>query len=109
MGKDIAENISKKLDGKHGQKFLDNAKKIRDDINDVHSCQTSLKRVLRQTSEVTRELTGNKIANQITKIAKNSPQNISETVTNEHDTEIPEERYVYSKEKQEIIDELKLN
>ena len=42
-------------------------------------------------------------------MAKNSQQNISETVTSEHDKEISEERYVSSKEKQEIIDELKLN
>ena len=54
-------------------------------------------------------MAGNKFANQITKIAKNSQQNISETVTNEHDEEIPEERYVSSKEKQETIDDLKLN
>ena len=54
-------------------------------------------------------MTGNKIANQITKIAKNSKQNISETVTNDHHKEIPEERYVSSKKKQQIIDELKLN
>ena len=54
-------------------------------------------------------MTGNKIANQITKIAKNSKQNISETVTNDHHKEIPEERYVSSKEKQQIIDEPKLN
>ena len=109
MGKDIGENISKNLDGKHGQKFLDHAKKIWYDINDVYSCQTSLKWFHRQTAEVTGELTGNKIANQITKIAKNSQQNISETVTNDHHKEIPEERYVSSKEKQQIIDELKLN
>ena len=53
-------------------------------------------------------MTGNKIANQITKIAKKSQQNISETVTNEHDKEIPEERYVSPEERQKIIDELRL-
>ena len=91
MGKGIGENISKKLCGKHGQKFLDHAKKVWDDINDVYSYQTSSKRVHRQTEEVTGELIGNKIANQITKIAKNSQQNISETVKNENDKEIPKE------------------
>ena len=39
-------------------------------------------------------------------MAKNLQQNISETVTNDHHKEIPEERYVSSKEKQQIIDEL---
>ena len=42
-------------------------------------------------------------------MAKNSKQNISETVTNDHHKEIPEERYGSSKEKQQIIDEPKLN
>ena len=51
-------------------------------------------------------MAGNKIADQITKIAKNSQQNISETVTNDHHKEIPQERYVSSKEKQQIIDEI---
>ena len=50
----------------------------------------------------------NKIANKITKLSKNSQQNNSETVTNEHDKEIPKERYVSLEERQEIIDELRL-
>ena len=50
----------------------------------------------------------NKIANKITKLSKNSQQNNSETVTNEHDKEIPKERYVSLEETQEIIDELRL-
>ena len=39
---------------------------------------------------------------------KRPQQNISETVTNEHDKEIPEERYVSPEERQKIIDELRL-
>ena len=58
----------------------------------------------------------NKIANavaksydgRITKVSKHSQQNNSETVTNEHDKEIPKERYISPKQKQEIIDELRL-
>ena len=49
-------------------------------------------------------MTGNKII----KVSKNSPQNKSKTVTNEHDKEILEERYVSSEERQEIFDELRL-
>ena len=41
------------------------------------------------------------------KISKNSQQNNSETATNEHDKEIPKERYISPEERQEIIDELK--
>ena len=51
---------------------------------------------------------GNKIANIITKVSENSQQNHSETVINEHDKEIPEERYVSPEESQEIIYELRL-
>ena len=39
---------------------------------------------------------------------KKPQQNISETVTNEHDKEIPEERHVSPEERQKIIDELRL-
>ena len=51
---------------------------------------------------------GNNIANKITKVSKNSQQNNSETLTNEHDKEIPKERYISPKERQKIIDNLRL-
>ena len=50
--------------------------------------------------EATGDLIGNTIANKITKISKNSQQYISNTVTNEYDKEIPEERYVPPEERQ---------
>ena len=43
------------------------------------------------------------------KISKNSQQNNSKTVTNEHDKEMPKRRYISPEERQEIIDELRLN
>ena len=51
---------------------------------------------------------GDKIAGKITKVLKSSLKNISEKVLNEHDKEIPKERYMYPEEKQEIIDKLRL-
>ena len=51
---------------------------------------------------------GNKIANRIKKVSKNSQQNNIETVPNEHDKEIPNERYISPEERQEIIDKLRL-
>ena len=62
----------------------------------------------RKTAEATGDLISYKIANKVTKVSKNSQQNTSETVTNEHDKKIPKERYVSPEESQEIIDELKL-
>ena len=58
----------------------------------------------------------NKIANavaksydgRIIKVSKNSQQNNSETVTNEHDKEIPKEKYISPVESQEIIDKLRI-
>ena len=39
---------------------------------------------------------------------QNSQENNLETVTNEHDKEIPKERYISPEETQEIIDDLRL-
>ena len=47
-----------------------------------------------KTVEATGDLTGNKSANKITKVSRNLLQNNSETITNEHDKEIPRERYI---------------
>ena len=77
MGKNIGENISKNLSGKYNQKLPDHAKQSAIDVP-----KTTSKRV-----------TGNKIANKITKISRTPQQNNSETVTNEHDKETPKERY----------------
>ena len=68
----------------------------------VNIAKTSSKQVIQKTAEVTGDLIGNKSANRITKNLKNS-----ETVTNEHDKEIPKERYVPQEERQEIIDNLR--
>ena len=77
--------------------------------------KTATKRVIQETAEATGDLIDNKIANLVaksydgrtTKASKNSLQNNS--VANEHDKEIPKKRYVSPEERQEIIDELRLN
>ena len=48
---------------------------------------------------------GKEIANKNTKVSKDSKQNISETVTNKHDNEIPKKKYVYPEERRQNIDE----
>ena len=100
MGKNIDKNISKNLSSKYGQKLLGHAKKSATD-----ALKTFSKRFIQNTGETI----GNKIANRPTKVSKNSQQNISETVTNEHDKEIPKERYVSPEERQNIIDNLIFN
>ena len=61
-----------------------------------------------KTTEATGNLIGNKIADKIAKVSKTSQQNNSETVTNQHNKEIPKERYMSLEERQKIIDVLKL-
>ena len=49
-----------------------------------------------------------KIANRVTNVSRRSLQNNSETITNEHDKEIPKERYISPEERHKIIDDLRL-
>ena len=63
-------------------------------------------RAIQKRAEGTGDLSGNKIANKITKAWKYSPEDTSETF--ESETETPEERYIYPEERQKIIGELKL-
>ena len=51
-------------------------------------------------AEATADFMGNKIANEITKISKNSPQNNSETVKNEHDKEITKKDIISRRKKE---------
>ena len=43
------------------------------------------------------------MSNKITKVSKNSQQNNSDRVSNEHDKEMPKERYISPEHRQEII------
>ena len=99
----FAKNISKNLSSKYSQKLLNHTKQSATD-----AIKTASTRTIQKTAEATCDLIGNKIADRITKLSKNSQQNDSETVTNEHDKEIPQERYISSEKRQEIIDDLRL-
>ena len=62
--------------------------------------KTAGKKILKKTAEATGDLIGNKIADKITSASKKSHDEVND--------EIPKERYIYPKERQKIIDELKL-
>ena len=64
-------------------------------------CITEYKK---ETEESTTDLVGKKI----TKVSQNSEENNSETVTNEHDKEIPKEVYISPEERKKIISSLRL-
>ena len=74
MGENVGKNISKTLSGKYSQK-LDHTKQSATDL-----LKTSSGRVIHKTAKASGDLTGNKLANKITKVLKKL-----ETVTNEND------------------------
>ena len=76
------------------QKHLHHAKQSATD-----ALETVSKRVIQITAEASGDLIDSKIADKITKVSRTSPQNSSETVTNEAeniglDREILTERYI---------------
>ena len=98
-GKNIVKKISKNISSKYRQKSLDHAKKSATDALKTASVQ--------KTAEATGDLIGKK-NDRNTKVLQISPQNNSETVTNEHDKKIPKERYISSEEWQKTIGDLRL-
>ena len=86
MDKNIAKNIIKRLSGNYDKKLLDHASKSARD-----ALQASSKRLIQETAKAIGYLIGNKIADKIIKVSIASPQNNSETITNEHEKEIPRE------------------
>ena len=67
MGKNIGKNRGKNLSGKYSQTHFDHAKKSAAD-----AIKTSSKRVIQETAGGTGDLIGNKIADRITIVSKNS-------------------------------------
>ena len=84
--KSIDINKSKHLSGKYCQKLLDHAKQYATDAFEAAS-----KNQFKKTANTTGDLIGSRI----TKVSKNSLQNNSVKVINEHEKEIPKERYIF--------------
>ena len=61
--------------------------------------KTSSKRAIQKAADATGGLIGNENANRITNVSKYLSQNSSETVTNEHVEEIPNEKYISQEER----------
>ena len=64
--------------------------------------------MIQKTTKATGDFIGNKIANKITKVSKNTLKNKPEIVTNELDKEMPKEKYISPEERQKIIGILRL-
>ena len=89
------------FNSKYGKKLADTAIKTGKDFATIAG-----KKVVHKSAEATGDLIGNKTADKITSASKKS-QN-EEIQSNEVNNEIPKERYIPPKERQKIIDELRL-
>ena len=99
----FAKNMGKSLSNKCGQKLLDSAKKSTTD-----AIKTASKRAIQKTAEATGDLIGNKIVDKITSVSKKKSD--KGLHNNDEDAEITthKKRYISPKERQQIIDELRL-
>ena len=86
---------------KYGKKLKDTAIKTGKDFATIGG-----KKIVHKSAETTEVLLGKKIADKITSASKKTHN--EEIQSNEVNNEIPKERYIYPKERQKIIDELKL-
>ena len=86
-------SFSRKCGNKYGKRLMDTATKTR-----IDAAKTASKRVVQKTSEGTKDLIGNKIADQITSIGKPKEKEKKEI----------EEIYLPPEKRQQIIDDLQL-
>ena len=97
--------VVKSMSNKYGQKLADTAKK-----SATNAIKTASKRAIQKIAEVTGDLLGNKIFDKITSSSKTSlkkPRDKQSSPT-EVNNEIPKEKYISPKERQQIIDELRI-
>ena len=74
MGKNVSKNINKNCSGKYTKKFFDHAKQSATDARKIAS-----KRAIQKNSR-SNFFFYNKIAHEITRVSKTSPQNNSEKI-----------------------------
>ena len=87
----FARNFSDKYSKSLMDKGIDVSKKF---------AKTASKKVLKETAKATGDLIGNKIADKITSASRKSHDEVN--------NEILKERYIFPKDRQKIINELKL-
>ena len=104
----FSKNMGKSLSNKYSQKLLDCAKKSTTD-----AINTVLKRAIQKKAEATVDLIGNKIADKIISVSiKPAMELHSKELPNNNDEDVEitahKKRYISPKERQQIIDELRL-
>ena len=87
-------SLARKFGDKYGKKLMDTATKT-----GINAAKTASKRVVQKTAKATRDLIGNKIADQITSVGKPKEKEKTKKV---------QEIYIPPEKRQQIIDDLKL-
>ena len=94
-------SFARSMGNKYGKKLVDTAK-----ISATDAIKTASKRAIQKSAEATGDLVGNKIADKITSVSKKSTKKLP---TIDEDVELTtHKRYISPKERQQIIDELRL-
>ena len=91
-----------------GSAFLSFAKNMG---RNLRCNKTASKRAIQKTAEGTGDLIGNKIADKMTSVSKFLKKLHSSELhlkTDEHEADIPKERYISPEKRWQIIDELRL-
>ena len=95
-------SFARSMSNKYRKKLLDTAKKSAKD-----AIKTASKRVIQKTVGATGDLVGNTIADKITSDSKKSTKELP-TIDEVEELKTHKKRYISPKERQQIIDELRL-
>ena len=98
----FAKIMGKNLSNNYSQKIIDTAKKSATD-----AIKTASQPAIQKTAEATGDLAGNKISDKITSISKKSTKKLP-TIDEDAELSTHKKRYISAKERQQIIDELRL-
>ena len=95
-------SFARSISNKYGKRLIDTAQKSATD-----AIKTASQRAIQKTAEATGDLVGNKIADKITSLSKKSTKRLP-TINEDKELTTPQKRYISPKERQQIIDELRL-
>ena len=95
-------SFARSMSNKYGKKLVNTAKKSATDAR-----KTTSKREIQNTAEATGYLVGNKIADKITSVSKESTKKLP-TIDEDAELATHKKRYISPEERQQIIDELRL-
>ena len=102
MDLSFAKNIGKNSSNKYSQKIIDTTKK-----SATNAIKTLSQQAIQKTAEATGDLIGNKIADKITSISKQSIKKLP-IIDEDAEWTTHKKRYISPEERQQTINELRL-